>query len=278
MSSASTPVLCRRPAMNTWFEFILPGDDSENLSAIGEAALDEVERIEKLLSRFDPASEVSRIHREAPEAPVLVDREFAEIFETCRMAWQRTEGFFDITATGPQRGGFDSIEFNRQARTIFFHSPDVRLDFGAYGKGYALDCAARLLNEYGVRDALLHGGTSSVLALGTDDAQTGWRIGIRHPLKPDSEVQQIILRDRALSTSAAVPSARDIVDPHSGIPVRLSASCSVIANDAATAEIFSTALLCMGKERALAFLAKNKQLGFQTIWNNSPEQSSVTFL
>src|SRR4051812_20130865 len=111
MSVVASPILCRRPAMNTWFEIILLGDDSENLQAAGEAALDEIQRVEKLLSRFDPSSEISRINREAAQKPVLVDFELAEILETCRIAWQQTNGFFDITANRKFENNFRDVEF-----------------------------------------------------------------------------------------------------------------------------------------------------------------------
>src|SRR5688500_16810135 len=112
MSIVASPILCRRPAMNTWFEVLLLGDDPENLQAAGEAALDESERVEKLLSRFDPASEVSRINREAANSPVLLDLELAEILETCRKAWMETHGYFDITANRDHDVNFGKIDFD----------------------------------------------------------------------------------------------------------------------------------------------------------------------
>ena len=63
------------PAMGSWFEAFLIGTDEEHLMAVGEAALDEVSRLDRLLSRHDRASEVSRIHREAAGRPVRVGPE-----------------------------------------------------------------------------------------------------------------------------------------------------------------------------------------------------------
>src|SRR5690606_18158671 len=149
MKSSVAPVLCRRPAMNTWFEIVLHGNDPEHLSAAGEAALDEIERIEKLLSRFDPASEASRINREAAVSPVLLDIEMTGIIATCQQAWFDTDGYFDITVGSAGDAGFLNIEFDEEARTIAFRASNIRLDFGGFGKGYALDCAAQLLREAG---------------------------------------------------------------------------------------------------------------------------------
>src|SRR5438132_927598 len=74
----------RRVAMGTYFEVFLAGDDEEHLRAVADAVLDEVVRAERLLSRFDPASEVSRINRLAGQQPVLVDVEVLDVLRTCR--------------------------------------------------------------------------------------------------------------------------------------------------------------------------------------------------
>ncbi|MBA4147504.1 MAG: FAD:protein FMN transferase [Verrucomicrobia bacterium] len=255
MSFVASPILCRRPAMNTWFEIVLPGDDAENLQAAGEAALDEIERIEKLLSRFDPASEVSRINRDAAISPVLLDVELTGILETCRKAWLETDGFFDIAVNREEDANFGAIDFDPDTRLIFFRNVNARLDFGGFGKGYALDCAARLLRECGVKQALLHGGTSSVLAIGNDANEQPWRIGLRDPWKDDVVLQQVDLSDNALSTSATGKTVSDILDPFQRQPLQEKASCTVIAESAAQAEVFSTALLCMGKDKVASFVS-----------------------
>ena len=89
--------------MATWFEVLLVGDDEEHLIAVGEAALDEVGRIDRLLSRHDPASEVSRINHEAGSRTVRVDRELFAILSDSRDWFDRTDGYFDLCATGEAR-------------------------------------------------------------------------------------------------------------------------------------------------------------------------------
>lgn len=263
MSRVVSPVLCRRPSMNTWFEIILPGDDVENLSAAGEAALDEIQRVEKLLSRFDPASEVFRINNTAAREPVLVDFELAAILETCREARQQTDGFFDITAGSGAE--FDEIEFNSAARLVAFRNPALRLDFGAFGKGFALDCATALLRDSGIKHALLHGGTSSVFALGSQFGGVPWRVGL---LCPGEENVQVELSDTALSTSATKKNNPDILNPKNGKPIRIPSMCSVICDSAAWAEIYSTAFLCMGKNKATEFLSLNPSVSTKVFWSH----------
>src|SRR6516162_1870615 len=91
-------VRCARPAMATWFEALLVGDDEEHLMAVGESALDEVVRIEHLLSRHDPASETSRINRAAAFRPVRLDREMFAILRKGLWWSEETGGYFDLCA------------------------------------------------------------------------------------------------------------------------------------------------------------------------------------
>jgi thiamine biosynthesis lipoprotein len=256
-----------RPAMGTLFEALLLGDDAEHLAAVADAVLDEVQRVERLLSRFDPRSEVSRINRLAASQPVQVDYELAHVLQTCFDAWRWTGGAFDIAATTPASGrrqppdgvlsqrfsNIPVISFDPHQRQIHFDTSEIRLDLGAFGKGYALDRAAEILAEYSVENALLHGGTSSVLARGLDDRGQPWRVAIRDPVSGES-AEMIELFNQALSCSAINEQA-DIVDPRTGRPLVGSNACAVIAPTAAEAEILSTAALCLGREKIGTLLA-----------------------
>jgi thiamine biosynthesis lipoprotein len=249
-----------RPAMATLFEVVLIGDDEEHLAAVAEAALDEIARLERLLSRFDPRSEVSRINREAIHGEVLIDREVFELLERCAEAMTRTDCYFDITVPKDCEFKISAMSDN-QKRTIRFFDTDFSLDFGALGKGYALDRAAEIVRSFGVDRALLHGGTSSILALGNGPNEKPWPIGIRNPTAADDavEIAQICLIDRGYSCSAvfsADQTVSDIVDPHTGVPLTEQAACVVIAATALNAEILSTALLTMGMAQARAYTEK----------------------
>ena len=94
----------RRPAMGTFFEAFLAGDDDEHLEAVAAAVLDEVTRLERLLSRFDPAAEVARINREACALPVRVDVDVWDILRRCEEYRRATGGYFDVTAASGASG------------------------------------------------------------------------------------------------------------------------------------------------------------------------------
>jgi len=275
------------------------GDDPEQLDAITEMTFAEIARVEQLLSRFDPTSELSRINREAASSGCLIDFEMVQILLDCRSWWLRTEGAFDITAGSRDEFGspltFDAVKLDVSQRLISFQSPGVRLDLGAYGKGYALDRAAGLIRQQGVTSALLHLGTSSALAIGSPPGTDAWRIGLRDPDDPTRESQQIPLANAALSTSATRHSSRDIaiveivfrtlktsgtrpstkpnatavsdlLDPRSGRPLLIPAACTVVAPTASTAEALSTAFVVLGRDRSDRLLGEWNDSSLRAIW------------
>lgn len=128
--------------MGSLAEVVLIGDDERQLAAAAEVALDEIERLSQRWSRFLPASEISRINRDAARGRVLVDRELFAVLAECDR-WRRlTDGAFDITAgswragDSPRLSGAD-VELDAAQGAVRFRTEGLRLDLGAYGKGAA---------------------------------------------------------------------------------------------------------------------------------------------
>ncbi len=236
-------------AMGTRFDVWLRGTELEHLEAVAIAVCEEIVRLDGLLSRFDPRSEIARINREANEKPLRIDREMFALLEHCERGRYLTEGYFDVTAASDGNG----LRLDVERCTVQFTRPDVAIDLGALGKGYALDCGREILLRYGVKSALLNGGTSSMLALGRDE----WSVGVRHPLMPQVIVRHLELTNRALSCSAARHRGQaisDVVNPLTGTAIVGAAACVVLAASAVEAEIFSTALLAMGRKNAVDYV------------------------
>lgn len=257
-------------AMNARFAAWLDGADDEHLEAVAVAVEEEVGRLDRLLSRFDPRSEIARVNREAAVRPVRVEQELFALLARCEAARQMTDGCFDITRTGRA-----ALELDAEAVTVQFTHIDITLDLGGIGKGYALDCAREILLRFGVTRALLHGGTSSVLALDATEGTTGWTVDLRHPLWPEVQpVAKLVLENRALSCSTVRHGdvdKSDVVDPATGRALEGNAACVVLAASATEAEIFSTALLAMGRARAVNYLCAHPQLDVQVRWSESGE-------
>lgn len=224
-----------RNAMATRFEFVLLGRDPVRLRAAGEEALDEIDRIESLLSLYRPGSEIATVNARASFAPVRVSPEVFSLIERSIQFSQLSDGAFDITVAplvrcwGFMKGsgarptdsqiaearelvGSKHLELDPTHSTIRFKRAGMMLDLGSIGKGYALDIAAEILRDAGVENALLHGGTSTIYGLG-HDISGKWKIAIDRPTlpsepstalanQPPEPLATVELTNEALSVSA----------------------------------------------------------------------------
>jgi len=213
-------------AMGTRFELVVPGEESAALRAIGEEALREIQHWHGRLSRFLPESDVSRLNCDSGAS---VGGDVKGLLELCERVREESGGAFD-PRTGP--GG--------------------TLDLGAVAKGFALDRAAAILLEYGVRCAFLHGGTSSVVAIGVPPDGDGWWLALRS----DGAPLRLRLRDQAMGVSAPRGRMREdgithIIDPRTGLPSSHTDTAAVVApltvlTAAALCDAWSTALIVLG--------------------------------
>jgi thiamine biosynthesis lipoprotein len=256
--------------MATRFELVIRDMDPIRARAAGEEAMAEIQRIEDQLSWFRPQSLLNRINREAAERPVKVHAPVFQLLETCKRLDGETGGAFDPTVIPGDDGlptpgiiapGMDAVELDARHRTVRFLAPGIALNLGAIGKGYALDEAAAVLREAGVSSALLHGGTSSAVAVG-GDGPGGWRIGVSHPA-PDRAgevIAHIDLENAAFSASGIFGRGRStdegwighVIDPRTGTAVSHTELAAVVTYSsdglsAARADALSTALLVLGQ-------------------------------
>ena len=233
-------------AMGARFEIVLEGRDRAHARAAGEAALAEIVRCDERWSLFRSDSLIARVNRDAREAPVRLDAETYELLEACEALRRRTRGAFDVCVGASLRAlGFrdrpasgrdvpaGALELDRTRRSVRLAGEHAALDLGAIAKGEALDLAAEALREAGVSRALLHGGTSSVLAIGAPPGADAWRVAL-----DDLPAGRVIeLRDASLSVSApgGRTAVRDgatvghVVDPSSGAPLAVRSSGAPLA-------------------------------------------------
>lgn len=239
-------------AMGTRFEVVVDDEDLARARAAAEAALERVAECDARLSAFRSDSLVARANRAAFERPVALDSETFELLERCAAFTRTSRGAFDVAVGGFLRAhGFHAalervearpgacFALDRATRSVRFSTRDTRLDLGAIGKGEALARAAEALRDAGVERALLHGGTSSVTALGR------WRVA----LGPGADAPAVELADASLSVSSTSSRAREgrghLVDPRDGTALAVGRACAVIARSPLAAEAWSTALLVL---------------------------------
>ena len=267
-----------RTALACRFEVTLDPADARHLEA-ARAALDEVDAIEDALSWLRDTSEVARLNRQAAQAPVPVSPELFTLLSLCRELSAATGGAFDPAstalsrcwgfldrrprlppdeeiATARARSGMDKVTLDGMGRSVRFAVPGVELNFGAVGKGWALDRVAASMRVRGVGRALLTAGGSSHRGWGGER----WELALR---PGGVDLGLVRLRDAALGTSEAgephfeVEGRRfgHVLDPRSGRPAEGVRSASVVTSEAAVADALSTAFLVGGPSLASSFCA-----------------------
>ena len=276
-------VRVHRQAMACRFEVTLSNEDARHVEA-ARAALDEAHRVEAVLTVFHEGSEVSRVNREAASAPVPIGDLLYGLLERCRGLHEATGGAFDPTS-GPltrcwgflaRQGrrpdpaeieaaraavGLDKVHLDHETRTVRFGREGMSLNFGAIGKGLALDRMATILRAYGVPRALVSAGGSSAIALGGGG---GFPVDLRSTRRTEV-LGRLHLSDAALGTSGAGEQYFEaegkryghVIDPRTGWPAEGVLSASVAAPGAAQADALSTAFLVAGPELAEGYCAAN---------------------
>jgi thiamine biosynthesis lipoprotein len=274
-----------RPAMGTTVEILLYASTRDRAAELFEAAFQEIERVEAALSTYRSTSEISRINTTAAHRPVVTDPEVFGLIARALEYGRRTGSAFDVTV-GPlmkawgfflgdghypsaddlsearAKVGWQHVALDSAQRTIRFLTPGLELDLGGIGKGFALDCAARVLRRHGVDSALLGAGQSSYMAIGAPPEARGWPIIVPSPHNPARALSTIQLRDRSLSTSGSnrqyfeVEGQRysHIIDPRTAEPVTGMVQVTVIAPTATDSDALSTALFVLGREGAAALI------------------------
>ncbi|MEG0790212.1 MAG: FAD:protein FMN transferase [Gordonibacter sp.] len=260
-----------------------------------EAVLDEAvawcDRCELLLSRVNPASELFRLNH-AQGYPTLVDPELAAFVETSLSYCRRTDGLFDVTMgsatqlwdfkqqTVPSAdslaAALQQVDYRNiavEGSVVTLHDPCACVDLGGIAKGYIADGLLALLRKRGVRHALVNLG-GNVAVMGGKPDGSPWRVGIRKPL-PSSTLPlldafaTVDVRDGSVVTSGIYERAfeRDgtlyhhILDPRTGRPAATDLlSATVVSSTSLDADGFTTALVIMGADQALAFVEKDPAL------------------
>ena len=270
-----------REAMACRFEVVFNVGEVPDATALACAALDLVDEIENAFSVYRDTSDLAILNATAASGWQPVSHEVFALLTRARELHDRTRGGFDIAAGALVKAwgflqrqgrtpaaevqaaalaasGMRHVELDPETRRVRFTQPGVEINPGAIGKGWAVDRAVDWLTDRGVDSVLIHGGSSSVRARGTQGGggpdRRGWKVGLRHPLLPGLRLATLTLADRALGTSGSgtqffVDRGRKLghlLDPRTGRPAEGVLSATVLAPDAATADALATALYVLG--------------------------------
>jgi thiamine biosynthesis lipoprotein len=264
------------------------GPDAQALPRIVEEALDEVDRIDRLMSHYKADSPLSRLNRQASQQPVTVDPELFDFIAEAMRYNRDSDGAFDITvgplmkAWGFFRGegrmpsagelanarrhvGATHVVLDPNARSIRFDEPGVELDLGGIAKGYAVDRAVRLLRERDVSAALVDAGGSTIYGMGVPPGRGGWEVSIQDPVDSGKVARTVRLKDRALSVAGSSEKYFEvggrryshIMDPRTGSPVQGVLSVAVLTDTGTAGDALDDAFFVLGPERSAKLLKRN---------------------
>jgi thiamine biosynthesis lipoprotein len=244
----------------------------------GKIAFSEIKRIEKLLSKYDPASELSELNN---SGRLKVNPDTLYIIERAKYFWEKSDGAFDITVaplmdlwgftdkkyrkptqTEVERVlgvvGSDKIIIDKEKSVVELKIPAMKLDLGAIAKGYAVDCAIKRIKGNGIKNCLINAG-GDIYCLG-DSYGVPWKVAVQDPRK-SGLLDNLELKDAAVATSGdyAQYFIKDnkryshIMNPRTGYPSDSGVvSVTVIAPDCLTADALATAIFVLGKEKGEA--------------------------
>ena len=259
-------------AMATVFEIFIQHENAGYAEQAAFEAFYELDRLEQELSRFIPNSDISRINHLAQNETIRLGEAAFECVQQCLALHADTRGAFDITV-GPLvdiwrnkdksprtpsaeeleaarlRVGMQHFNLNEEEHSItLLNEHQVGLDLGAFGKGYAVDCVVEFLREWSIETSLIHGGMSSIFALGAPfEHMNGWPIAINNPWQRAQTLTTLVLRERAVSGSG-LEKGQHIIDPRSAHPIIGLRTAWAAAPTAAMSDGITTAFMIMSNE------------------------------
>ena len=282
-------VTAEASAMGTRLNFIaLTSErvDEAHVHAAIEKAIEEIGRLESLMTTWKDDSEVSRINQSAGKSPVRVGPETFDVIAKSLWISDRSGGVFDITfeamhglwrfdedlekrlpdsaAVAERRKLIDyrRIVLDREKSTVFLNRPSAKISLGGIAKGYAIDKAKEILLAAGIEDFLAQAG-GDLYVHGRRADGSPWMAGVRDPRGPEgSYFARMPVVDHAFSTAGDYERSfvldgkryHHIIDPRTGFPATASRSVTIWAKDALTADALDDAVFILGAEKGLSLV------------------------
>jgi thiamine biosynthesis lipoprotein len=258
-------------------------DDAARGNAAIDAVMDEMRRIDNLMSHYKPESEISQINQRAFREPVVVDQELFDLIGQAIHFSEVTEGAFDITYASvgylydyrkhvkPTESqikaalpavNFRNLLLDPKAHSVRFEHEGMRIDLGGIAKGYAVDRGIGILQARGVQHAVVTaGGDTRIIG---DRFGRPWIVGIRHPDDKNRVITRIPLIDTAMSTSGDYERFFDengvryhhIIDPKTGHSASKVRSATILGPTAMQTDGLSKTAFVLGADEAIRIIEK----------------------
>jgi thiamine biosynthesis lipoprotein len=268
--------------MGNRFEITVAADDEEWANERIDEAVEEIRRIEKLLTTFSDDSQTNLINANAGIAAVKVDKEVFDLIQRSKKISHLTQGAFDITygSVDKRLWNFDTgmtslpdaqtakqmvrlinyrnVILNEGDQTVFLKEKGMRIGFGGIGKGYAAEMARRLLKQRGVTAGVVN-AAGDLTAWGNQPNGKPWTIGIADPGARHTAFSHLKITNASVATSGNYEKYVMVngkkyshtIDPKTGLPVNGIKSVTMICTNAEIADAMATPVMIMGIKTGL---------------------------
>ncbi|QRM91036.1 FAD:protein FMN transferase [Lacinutrix sp. WUR7] len=276
--------------MGSRFDISVVANNKKEGEAFINIAVEEIERIEKLISSWDENSQTSLINSKAGITPVKVDAELFHLIERALKISKLTSGAFDISYASMDKiwkfdgsmtampseeiikqsvdkVGYQNILLDQKEQTVFLKRKEMKIGFGGIGKGYAADKAKILLQSKGVKAGIIN-ASGDLNAWGKQPNNKDWMVAIVNPLNKDKVFSWLPIHNQAVVTSGNYEKYvtfngelySHIIDPRTGYPSKGILSVSIFTKSAELADALATSVFVMGVEVGLDFINQLKDV------------------
>ncbi|WP_452230096.1 FAD:protein FMN transferase [Lacinutrix sp. MEBiC02404] len=274
--------------MGSRFDISVVANSKEEGEAFINIAVEEITRIEQLISSWDENSQTSLINNQAGIKPIKVASELFQLIERALKISKLTNGAFDISYASMDKiwkfdgsmtampsediikqsvdkVGYQNILLNHQEQTVFLKRKGMKIGFGAIGKGYAADKAKVILQSKGVKAGIIN-ASGDLNAWGKQPNKKDWMVAIVNPLNKDKVFSWLPVNNQAVVTSGNYEKYvrlngelySHIIDPRTGYPSKGILSVSIFTKSAELADALATSVFVMGVEVGLDFINQLK--------------------
>ncbi|MCM2302751.1 MAG: FAD:protein FMN transferase [Flavobacteriaceae bacterium] len=285
--------------MGSRFEITVVAENEVQSSNYIQIAVDEIVRIEKLISEWDPNSQVSEINRQAGLKAIKVDQELFDLIKRSIQISKLTQGAFDISFAsmdkiwkfdGSMKSmptsdeikksvakiGFQNIILDEVNSTVFLKNEGMKIGFGAIGKGYAADKTKKLMIDLNVKAGIIN-ASGDLNSWGKQPNGESWKVGITNPLNKEKVFSWLPIDNSAVVTSGNYEKFVEfdgvrythIINPKTGYPVTGLNSVTIFSQSAELADALATAVFVMGLETGLDFINQLKNIECVIIDSNN---------
>ncbi|MGZ3763367.1 MAG: FAD:protein FMN transferase [Mucilaginibacter sp.] len=286
--------------MGNHFELSAVADNEKWANERIDIGINEIRRIEKLLTTFSDDSETNQVNQNAGIKPIAVSRETFNLIKRSIRISEVTQGAFDITygsidkrlwnfdqkmTSLPDKEtakkmvrliNFRNIVLDEENCTVFLREEGMRIGFGGIGKGYAAERAKMVMKEQGIASGVVN-ASGDMSAWGLQPNGKKWTVGIANPDSSHEIFSYMAITDLAVATSGNYEKYIMIdgkkyshtINPRTGLPVTGIKSVTIISTNAEIADAMATPVMIMGIHAGMDMINQMKDIEAVIIDDNN---------